>query len=69
MILINALYAHTSVLGYKIACGSAILSLKSKLLAWCGIREFFKPILYMLKLWHPYKSFTINKDHGKQSRT
>lgn len=46
MILINALYAHTSVLGYKIACGSAILLLKSKLLAWCGIREFFKPIIH-----------------------
>lgn len=44
MILINALYVHT--MGYKIACGSAILSLKSKLLAWCGIREFFKPIIH-----------------------
>lgn len=46
MILINALYVHVSVLGYKIECGSAILSLKSKLLAWCGIREFFKPIIH-----------------------
>ena len=46
MILINALYAHPSVLGYKIACGTAILSLKSQLLAWCGIREFFKPIIH-----------------------